>query len=264
MNRDAVVGATGVALMVVGVALAAAGPPNLGSSTVAEVVLGFVVVGGLVGAIVKIYGSVDASADGSPAVAWAEAASLAPSRPEDAGTDHDLSGASFASAVETAAARAGEMGVDEGVDVARPHLRETLVAALVAGGRERAAVEAAMEDGTWTDDDLAASVLSPAVDPPTRSLRHRAWAWLYPERAVRRRVRRATDAVAAAADEALPTVPGESAARTVPVVRPTLSDLQRGVDGRLQRAVDPTAVARGPLPPEPSLEADDRPEGEPP
>ncbi|PSQ44233.1 hypothetical protein BRD07_00530, partial [Halobacteriales archaeon QS_9_68_42] len=121
-------------------------------------------------------------------------------------------------------------------------------------------VEAAIEEGTWTDDRLAASVLSPSVDPPTRSLRGRVWAWLYPERAVRRRVRRATDAVAAAADEALPAVPGESAARTVPVVRPTLSDLQRGVG--LQRAVAPTAVARGPLPPEPSLEADDRPEGE--
>ena len=211
-------------------------------------------------AAAKIYGSADPSDDGG-GVPWADGTSFASPRPEDAATDHDLSGAALASAVEEAADRAREMGIEEGVDAARPRLRETLVAALVAGGRERAAVEAAIEEGTWTDDRLAASVLSPSVDPPTRSLRGRAWAWLYPERAVRRRVRRATDAVAAAADEALPAVPGESAARTVPVVRPTVSDLQRGVDGRLQQAVDPTAVARGPLPPEPSLEADDRPEG---
>jgi hypothetical protein len=262
VNRDAVVGAIGVALMVIGVALAAAVSPTSELSTGAEIVLGFVVVGALVGAVLKVRGAVDTTTDGSPAVPWAAGTPFASPSPEDARTDHDLSGAAVASTVEAAADRAGELGIEEGVEVVRPQLRETLLAALVAGGRERSAVEADLEDGTWTDDDLAASVLSPAVDPPTRSLRQRAWAWLYPERAVRRRVRRATDAVAAAADEALPSVPGEAATRTVPVLRPTLSDLQRGVDGRLTAAADPMAVARGPLPPEPSLQPDDGTEDE--
>jgi len=261
VNRSTVVGAIGVALMLAGVALAAASPPESGLSTGAELALGLVATAGVVAAAAKVHGSADPS-DDEGGVPWADGGDFASPRPENAATDHDLSGAALASAVEEAADRARETGLDEGVTAVRPRLRETLVAALVAGGRERAAAETAVEEGAWTDDRLAASVLSPAVDPPPRSLRYRTWAWLYPERAVRKRVRRATDAVAAAADEALPAVPGESAARTVPVVRPTLSDLQRGVDGRLQRAVDPTAVARGPLPPEPSLETDDRPEGE--
>jgi type II secretory pathway pseudopilin PulG len=255
-----VVGALGAALILVGVALAAVGPPTADLSTGAEVVLAFVVVGALVGAVLKLRGT--AGGAGAPGVAWAPGAAFGSPRPEDAATDHDLSGAAVAAVVDRAATRGRELGIDEGVAVVRPQLRETLAEALVAGGRERRAVEAAIEDGTWTDDDVAASVLSAAVDPPARSLRHRARAWLYPERAVRRRVRRAVDAVAAVADEALPAVPGEAATRTVPVVRPTLSELQRGVDGRLQAAADPTAVARGPLPPEPSLEADDRADGE--
>jgi hypothetical protein len=248
--------------MVVGVALAAVVPPASELSTGGEVLLGFLVVGALVGAVLKIRGAVDTTTDGSPAVPWAAGTPFASPRPEEARTDPDLSAAAVAATMETAADRGEELGIDEGVEVVRPRLRETLVAALVAGGRDRSAVEAAIDDGTWTDDDLAGSVLSPAVDPPARSLRRRAWAWLYPERAVRRRVRRATDAVAAAADEALPAVPGEAATRTVPVVRPTLSDLNRGVDGRLTAAADPMAVARGPLPPEPSLHPDDRTEEE--
>jgi type II secretory pathway pseudopilin PulG len=256
-----VVGALGAALILVGVALAAVGPPTADLSTGAEVVLAFVVVGALVGAVLKLRGTAGGAGEGA-GVAWAPGAAFGSPRPEDAATDHDLSSAAVAAVVDRAATRGRELGIDEGVAVVRPQLRETLAGALVAGGRERRAVEAAIEDGTWTDDDVAASVLSAAVDPPARSLRHRARAWLYPERAVRRRVRRAVDAVAAVADEALPAVPGEAATRTVPVVRPTLSELQRGVDGRLQAAADPTAVARGPLPPEPSLEADDPADGE--
>ena len=261
MTRDAVVGALGAALILVGVALAAIGPPTADLSTGAEVLFAFVVVGALVGAVLKLRGTAGGAGD-APGVAWAPGAAFGSPRPEDAATDHDLSGAAIAAFVDRAATRGRELGIDEGVAVVRPQLRETLAGALVAGGRERRAVETAIEDGTWTDDDVAASVLSAAVDPPARSLRHRVRAWLYPERAVRRRVRRAVDAVAAVADEALPAVPGEAATRTVPVVRPTLSELQRGVDGRLQAAEDPTAVARGPLPPEPSLEADDSADGE--
>ena len=261
MTRDAVVGALGAALILVGVALAAVGPPTADLSTGAEVVLAFVVVGALVGLVLKLRGTAGGAGEGAPGVAWAPGAAFGSPRPEDAATDHDLSGAAVAAVVDRAATRGRELGIDEGVAVVRPQLRETLAGALVAGGRERPAVETAIAEGTWTDDDVAASVLSAAVDPPARSLRHRARAWLYPERAVRRRVRRAVDAVAAVADEALPAVPGEAATRTVPVVRPTLSELQRGVDGRLQAAADPTAVARGPLPPEPSLESDDSEDG---
>jgi hypothetical protein len=263
VNRDVILAGCGVVLMLVGVALAATGPHRGDLSVAAEVLLGFLIVGASVGAVLKIRGSLAATGDATPDASWAAEAAFATPRPEDAATDHDLSGAAVAATVEQAASHAREVDVEEGLAVVRPLLRETLEAALVAGGRDRGAVRTAIGDGDWTDDDLAASVLSATVEAPTQSLRHRVWAWLYPERAVRRRVRHGSDAVAAAADEALPAVPGEAATRTVPVVRPTLSELQRGVDGRLQTAVDPTAIARGPLPPEPSLEPDEPPEGEP-
>ncbi|MCW8172241.1 hypothetical protein D8S78_05320 [Natrialba swarupiae] len=96
--------------------------------------------------------------------------------------------------------------VDDGLDVLRPVLREALVDALVQGGVVRADAEAAVSDGSWTDDDVAASV-EETISGPDRSFRKRVYAWLFPERVVRRLARRSMGAVADAADEALPTVP---------------------------------------------------------
>jgi len=147
--------------------------------------------------------------------------------------------------------------VEDGIDVVRPALRDTLIGALTQGGSSAESVEDLLDSGGWTDDRVAASVLSEHVDPPDRSIRTRLEAWLFPERVVRRRARRATEAVAVAAEAALPTVPGQTAPRTVPTVTTSLSELQRGVDGRLQRASDPMAIARGPSPPEASTDEED-------
>jgi len=89
-------------------------------------------------------------------------------------------------------------------------------------------------------------VLSPQIDRPRRTFTGRLYAWLFPERVVRQRVRRAVQAVAEAADDALPPVPGQRAPRSVPVRQPTLEELRRGVDDRLQSAVDPSSIAREP------------------
>ncbi|WP_255681817.1 hypothetical protein [Natrinema sp. SYSU A 869] len=156
--------------------------------------------------------------------------------------------------IETAGETARDSGtIDDGLEVVRPPLRTALLDALEQGGRSRSDAEAALADGTWTDDPVAASVLAAEIEPPIRPLRERVRAWLYPERVVRRRARQATNAVAEVADDALPTVPGQTAPRTVPVLQPRLEDLQRGADGRLQRAVEPRATARGPQPVRPRI-----------
>jgi hypothetical protein len=113
--------------------------------------------------------------------------------------------------------------------------------ALVAGGADRMAARESIRRGTWTDDPVAAAVCSSTVSMPERSIRARLAGWLYPERELRRRVRRAVAAVDAAADEALPRVPGQDAPRRVRIVRPRLETLQRDVDGSLQPAADSPA-----------------------
>lgn len=245
MIRDIVLGGLGLLFVAIGVAVAVAGPPapSAGEATI----LGVVVLAATVLAIWKVYGSLDDPE--RTAVPWAETEPFASPPPEHAEGDRPLSGTALVAVIEAAAERAREAGtVENGLTVARDPLAETLNEALVAGGLSPDSARERIEDGTWTDDRLAASTLSASVSPPRLSRRRRIEAWLFPERVARRRIRTATNELAAAADEALPTVPGQTAPRNVPVVRPSLSELQRGADGRLQRAVDPMAVARGPLP----------------
>lgn len=254
MKRDLVTGALGAVLVVAGVYLAATGADDPALSPGAAAALSLVVLAALAVAAWKVRGGLEDPDDGA-AVPWAPGEPFASPSPEVAEGDHPLSSVSLTRAVESAAERARNAGeVEAGIEVVRPSLRRALVDALVAGGRDEAAVEGALADGTWTDDPVAASVLEASVDPPERSLRGRLEAWLFPERVVRRRIRRAVNALGAAADEALPAVPGQAAPRTVPVVRPSLAELRRGADGRLQRAVDPSVVARGPRPPRPPLD----------
>lgn len=215
------------------------------------------VLGALVVALWKVRGALD-DPDDAAAVPWAPGEPFASPSPEVAESDHPLSSVALTRVVESAGERAREDGdVETGLGAVRRPLRRALLEALVAGGREEVAVEAALAAGSWTDDPVAASVLEASIDPPGESLRRRFEAWLFPERVVRRRARRAVDAVGAAADEALPAVPGQTAPREVPVVQPTLAELQRGVDGRLQPAVDPSVIARGPRPPSPSLHGEE-------
>jgi len=175
-------------------------------------------------------------ADAEPAP-WTDEGAVVDPAPEETPDDVAVSGTGLAEHVDAATSAARSAGdFRAGVERVRPPLRETLEAALVASGRERGAVERSLAEGSWTDDRLAAAVLDEAVEPPTRSLAGRLRDWLFPERAVRRRTNRAVAAVDEAASAALPPVVGEHAPRTVPVVAPTLADLQRTADGHLQRA----------------------------
>ncbi|NUB89853.1 hypothetical protein HT576_02220 [Haloterrigena sp. SYSU A121-1] len=205
----------------------------------------------------KIRGALDTTAD-VPPVSWAPGDSFAAPTPERSDRTPELSSDELASVIERAGERARHREtVEDGLEVVRPPLREALGEALVAGGQSREAAKATLADGSWTDDRLAASVLEPSIDPPDRPLRERFRAWLFPERVARERSRRAMSAVAGAADEVLPSVPGQSAPRTKPVLQPRLEELRRGADGRLQRAVDPAATVRGPRPPRPRFASED-------
>jgi len=156
--------------------------------------------------------------------------------PERAPADRPLAGRAFAEQVEAAAETARDRDVAAGVATVRPTLRATLVAVRRRAGDDPATVERELDAGTWTDDRVAAAALSASVEPPERPLRVRLGDWLRPERAARRRIRRATAAVAAVADERLPPVPGASAPRPAPVSRPSLAELRRAVDGSLEPA----------------------------
>lgn len=260
MIRDLLVAGLGVALVALGLLLTVGSPAPDGVSTIAPVVASVVALGAVVLAGWKVRGALDGTTNG--AVPWADDQPFASPTPEHSATEHPLSGVALARILEAAGETARNEGtVEDGLDVVRPALRDTLHAALVAGGASPEAAANAISNGTWTDDAVAASVLDEAVEPPDASLRERVEAWLLPERVLRRRTRIAVDALAERADRALPPVPGQTAPRTVPVVRPTLETLQRGADGRLQRAIDPMAVARGPLPPAPA--SDDTAEDEP-
>lgn len=219
-----------------------------GTGRTAGFAVGFV--GALVGlvalaaALWKVRGQLDADSD-SP-VPWS-ADDFATPAPERTAERSSLSSDGFAWLVEDAARTARSAGtIADGVAVVRPALREALLEAMVAAGRTRNDAERALAAGSWTDDPVAASVLDATVAPPQSSLRERFGAWLFPERVLRRRVRRAGHAVAVAADAALPTIPGESAPRPVPVRKPHLEELRRDAAGELQGAVDPRAVERGP------------------
>lgn len=257
MKRDLAAGALGATLVAAAVYLAATGAWGPTLSTGQAAALALVVLAALTGSLWKVRGALDDPDDAAP-VPWAPGEPFASPSPEVAESDHPLSSVALTRVVESAGERARTVGdVEAGLEALRPPLRRGLVDALVAGGHDEDAVEAALATGSWTDDPVAASVLDASVDPPERSLRRRFEAWLFPERVVRRRARRAVNALGAAADEALPTVPGQTAPREVPVVRPTLAELQRGVDGRLQPVVDPSVIARGPRPPSPSLDGEE-------
>lgn len=246
--------AAGAVLVVVGLAAALAVPGGTDPSSLGGGLLFAVVLASLVAVVAKTRGSLDEPAG---AVPWSGGDAFGEPAPERAADDRPLSSVALPRTVDRAAARAQDGTVDDGIEVVRSPLRGTLESALVAGGRPGSEARRAVESGAWTDDPVAASVLSPDVDPPPQSLRDRVVAWLFPERVLRKRVRRATGEVARAADEALPTVPGQTAPRTVPVVRPPLERLRRGVDDNLSEPADPGAVDRGPTPPRADLEGVD-------
>lgn len=227
----AIVGAIAVAFT------ASPGPAGSGPSALGVLV----VLVGLALALVKLWRDPDEPA-AAPAP-WHEGGELAAEAPERTPDEDRVSGTALTAHAEAARdrARSGETVAEATTAVGEP-LREALIEALVVGGRGRDAARRAVDEGTWTDDPVAAAVLSPDVAPPERSLRRRVSIWLFPERAVRRRTRRAVSAVAAVADDDLPPVVGQRAPRPVPVLAPPLEDLQRAADGELQRADEVLSV----------------------
>lgn len=241
--RTIAVALVGVAFVATGIAIAVATQPTRSEGTTGGMIL-LALLAVVVG-LWKIRGTLDSSANGPPAP-WAEEGFATPA-PERTDRKPPLSSDGLTRVVDAAGRTARESEtVDEGLAVVRPVLRTALRDALVQGGESRSAAEAAIDDGRWTDDQVAASVLSAGVEPPTRSIRERLRAWLFPERVIRRRTGRAMRAVAEAANEALPAVPGQAAPRSVPVLQPRLEELRRGASGELQRAANPAAIARGP------------------
>lgn len=161
--------------------------------------------------------------------------------PEYAATVDVLSGQGLSWVLDEGGAVAREdRTVAAGEEWVRPTLRGVLLGVLVHEHRDRTAAEAVVDEGDWTDDRVAASVVSGTVTGPPLSLRERIYAWLFPERVLRERVRVTVDEIARVADETLPSVPGEHAPRTIPVVTPSVDDLQRTADGDLDLAVGVT------------------------
>lgn len=78
----------------------------------------------------------------------------------------------------------------------RTDLETAVVAVLTGRGREARAVRAAVEDGSWTDDRVAAAFLG-GPDAPGVGLRRRVYAWLFPARAFRGRVESVVDEIEA-------------------------------------------------------------------
>jgi hypothetical protein len=174
---------------------------------------------------------------------WTEDGTLVEGRPESTPEADRISGTGLAEEIEAAASElSGSETLDDGIESVRQPLRDALVGTLRQSGWTDEDIEATLSDGSWTSDRTAAALLDDAVEPPERSLRRRIWAWLFPERALRHRTALAVGAIARVAESELPPVVGQHAPRPVPVLEPTLSDLQRAADGELRQAVEGSAA----------------------
>lgn len=116
--------------------------------------------------------------------------------------DLDRPGRDFDRAVERVRVRLAEDPDAEAWEAQRVRHRLRAAVRTVRTGdadRSRGAVEAALVDGSWTDDRVAAAFLG-GDDAPDVGLPRRLYAWLYPARAFERRVERTVDAIEAAAE----------------------------------------------------------------
>ena len=114
--------------------------------------------------------------------------------PEEADTT-PVVGASFDDTVETFVDATGGGQTDS----IRTELRSLTADALVTvDGLSPEEAQTRLDDGTWTDDAVAAAYL--ADREATLSFRHRLVAWLRPARTKRRRIERTTSAIAARFD----------------------------------------------------------------
>jgi hypothetical protein len=161
----------------------------------------------------------------------------APERPD---TDPDLSGRELAAVVEEAGTVAREdRSLAAGLDVVRPPLRGTLHTVLVQAGADPEAATRAIDTGAWTDDETVAAVLSDTATGDRRTLLERLGTWLFPERVCRQRTRRAVGAIDALVQDALPSIPGQDATKSISIVRPDVPDIEPRVEADVHPAADP-------------------------
>lgn len=180
---------------------------------------------------------------------WSEGGAMVSIRPESTPDTDRIVTSPLSEDIAAAAAQARwEETVEARQERIREPLREALVGALQQGGWDHDRIDTALASGAWTDDPVAAAVVDERVTPPVRSLRRRVWAWLFPEKAIRHRTARTVGAISRCADSELPPVVGQRAPRPMPVVEPSVQDLQRAADGTLRRAVEGAAAVRTPAP----------------
>jgi hypothetical protein len=181
-----------------------------------------------------------------PTQPWRRDGGLTDRAPERSPEDDPIAGTAFASVVEEAGIVARDEGsVDAGFDALRPHLQQTLRGVLIQRDHDPSGVDALLESGEWTDDPTAAAMLSPERPLPDWPMLKRFRAWLVPERVLRAESRRAVQQIADVAGETLPVIPGQRVPQTRRRLEPALAELQQGVDGELQRALDPLDTSPG-------------------
>lgn len=220
------------------VGVATASPPG---GEVPLLLAGVVGLSVLLLSLVKLARTPDDEAVAPPP--WSEEGALVDGRPESTPTSDRISGTGLATDIEAAASDiSGAETLDAGVESVREPLRSALAGTLRQAGWDDEDIQRALADGSWTNDRTAAALLDDGVAPPERTLRRRLWAWLFPERALRHRTALAVGAIARVAESELPPVVGQHAPRPVPVLEPTLDDLQRAADGELRQALDGSAA----------------------
>jgi uncharacterized repeat protein (TIGR01451 family) len=239
VTRDRLLIVSGVVLIVAGLAVAVmtatSGVPAE-PSPLAEVGVAVLVLFGVVWVLLQVIRSDSGDEGGVSPLVGVEP--LVDPAPERTRSDPALSGRALADLLDRACENARDDGLDAGLATVRPTLRAALLSALLQGGYDREAAESAIASGDWTENREAAAVLSTDVDPPGGTLRQRVRVWLYPEQAVREYTRAAVGEIDRVATDLLPTVAGQQAPRTVPIVQPRLETLQRDVDGSLQAAIE--------------------------
>ncbi|GEM_PF-270528 len=251
-------------LTLTGLAFIAAGlgvviiAPTLSGGLLVDLLLGFLALCALLLALWNVRGTLDGETGSVP---WADDTFATPA-PERTTRTEQLSAHSLQSLVAEAGRQARRGSLEDGVALVRSELRTLATDALGQSGQQPDDIEQMLRSGAWTDDRLAASVLDPAIEPPSRSRLTRFREWLYPERAIRRRTRHAMQAIGELTATDVASIPGGRAPRQIPVLEPRLEDLQVTADGSLQEAMNPAATRVGPQPIEPEFVADDSPEND--
>lgn len=163
--------------------------------------------------------------------------SLTERAPERTPSQYPLAGNSQLDLAMACKSARNARDVEAGFAVVRDPLQHLLVDALVAGGEDASTARQAIREGSWTDDEVARTVLSEDISVEL-TLRQRLREWLFPGTLVQAWTRRTVGAVADTVDESVPPVVGQDAPRRVPVRPPTLEEQRRSAAGGVEPATD--------------------------